>query len=192
MEVGFPRFPTDLSSAPLPDPPPPAGALFSWGRRRSSEKGSSFRVPRTPLWRRPRVATFPRFADGPGERRIVATLLVLLSLASPQRSDLKLEGPVLARFLKSKGRSLAGQSVHWHLPAKVFTREKSSRRGMLIFETQGIAIVVPARSPGLSDVRRRGKIACVRGRIRRIPKRGRRKGGPSYYIDVRSLRHRKK
>ena len=115
----------------------------------------------------------------------------LLGIAAPS-SDVDLKGGVLDEFLVTKGRSQLGRSVHWHVPAKALIKPHRDGGGGLLFIHKKIGILTSSRSSELDEIRRRGKIACLRGRVCRTPEKGRKKGDPELYIQVRQLRHRKR
>lgn len=118
-------------------------------------------------------------------------LLSACSALVGAQSDLGLTGTELQRFLDSKGTSLVGRDVHWHVPAKVFAEKSGRGSGAVrVFTHQGIALCVPTRSAELEEVRRRGGTVCVRGRVERIARP--QPGEPACFVDVRQLRRRKK
>jgi hypothetical protein len=120
---------------------------------------------------------------------IAAFAMVLSPL--PAQSDTDVKGAVATQFTRSKGASLAGQNVHWHVAAKVFHVPKKSRGGVSLYMSHGIGILTDARSSAVDEVMRRGGQACVRGRVVRVPEKEREPGDPSYAIVVSSLSHRK-
>ena len=122
--------------------------------------------------------------------RLIA-LLIGLSLTALGQSDVGLEGEQLQRFLDSKGTSLLGRDVHWHLPAKVLGAARARvRGGVVVFVHRDIALCVPANSRELAEVRRRGGVVCLRGQVQPIP--GAQPGEPRCFIDIRQLRTRER
>ena len=122
------------------------------------------------------------------------SLIILSLLVTPQSgSDKKLEGVGLARFYKTRGASHAGRVVRWDVNGKVFNRRPLRRsRSYALYKSKGIGILVRLSDPGLSEVRRKGGRACLRGRVRRVHKGKRRKGDPAFYLDVREVTRRRK
>src|SRR5690349_2812368 len=96
------------------------------------------------------------------------------------QSDAQLEGDALVRFTKSKGASHAGQDVRWYVPAKVFAVPKKSRNGTALYVQQGVGVLVAEGDGGLAEVRRRGGVAVVRGRVTAVPAKDREPGDPAY------------
>ena len=125
--------------------------------------------------------------------RITVSFVALLLAAFPAaaQSDVDVKDDVATRFAKSKGASLLGQTVHWHVPSKVFHLAKKSRGGVSLFVSQGIGLLADEQSNAVEEVRRRGGDACVRGRVVRVPEENRVPGDPSYAIVVQSLSYRK-
>ena len=119
-------------------------------------------------------------------------LLVLLALPGTQGSDVALRGPALDLFLKSRGRSHLNRDVHWHVPAKALATPLRVRRGWRLHRHRGIGILVPEGSAALGEIRRRGGVACIRGRVIKVPAAKRAKGDPAYAVVVRQLSRRKK
>jgi len=122
----------------------------------------------------------------------LALLLAIPFLSTaPQASDVKLRGTVMTRFVKTKGASLRNRDVQWTMPATVFRTAKERRRGHEIFVHKGIALVIASNAADLREIRRRGGVASVRGRVIAIPVSQRRKGGPSHGIVIRQIRRRR-
>jgi hypothetical protein len=122
---------------------------------------------------------------------IVALAISVLAFPVAGQSDVEIKDDVASRFTKTKGASLLGQTVHWHVPAKVFHLPKKSRAGVALFVSQGIGVLADEQSNAVEEVRRRGGDACVRGRVIRVPDDQKAPGDPSYAIVVLSLSHRK-
>ncbi|MAG57229.1 MAG: hypothetical protein CMJ83_13125 [Planctomycetes bacterium] len=118
--------------------------------------------------------------------------LLLAALSPAQKVDVVLEGARLQRFLRSKAASESGRSVCWRVPSKTFSKPLRSRRGHDLFVHKGVGLVIGSRAADLLEIRRRGGIAVVRGRVFRVPQKRRRKGDPAYAIDVREIRRRRK
>jgi hypothetical protein len=125
--------------------------------------------------------------------RILVPLLaaILVTAAAPAQSDVDVKDDVATRFTKSKGASLLGQTIHWHVGAKVFHIPKKTRGGIALYVSSGIGILTEAQSNAVEEVRRRGGEACVRGRVVKVPDKEREPGDPAYAIVVQSLSHRK-
>ena len=119
-------------------------------------------------------------------------LLMSPLLFAPQTSDVKLTGTTLVRFLKTGGGSHHNSNVYWRIPARVFRTPAERRNGHDIFIHEGVALTIRSTSRDLAELRRRGGVASVRGRVIRIPKRARRKNGPRYAIAIRQLRPRRR
>src|ERR1051325_11152628 len=111
----------------------------------------------------------------------------LIDPSVPQGSDVDVSGEVAARFVKTGGASLCGKSVHWHVPAKTFAVPQKTRRGWCLFMLQGIGLAVAEDAEGLAEVRRRGHVACVRGRVVQVPERERAPGDPAFFISIETL-----
>jgi hypothetical protein len=124
-------------------------------------------------------------------RSLVPFVFLLAALPSYAQSDLEVKDAVLARFTKSKGASLLGQSIHWHVPSKVFHLPRKSRNGFDLFVSQGIGVLAGSGSNAVEEVRRRGGDACIRGRVVRVPEKERAPGDPAYAVVVESLSRRK-
>ena len=123
----------------------------------------------------------------------VGCLLLILLSGVQTGSDIHLKGSVLKRFLKTKGASHKLQTVRWDVSDRVFSRNPLRRsRGYALFASKGIGILVRLSDPGLQEVIRRGGRAVLRGRVRKVPPRRRRKDEPRYYLDVRDVSRRKK
>ena len=123
-----------------------------------------------------------------------APFLAALALAAgalDAQSDVDVQDDVATRFTQSKGASLLGRTVHWHIPSKVFHVPKKSRSGVALFVAQGIGILADDPSNAVEEVRRRGGDACVRGRVIRVPPEQRAPGDPAYAIVIQSLSHRR-
>ena len=126
--------------------------------------------------------------------RIVIPLvlgILVTATAAPAQSDVDVKDDVATRFTRSKGASLLGQSIHWHVGAKVFHLPKKTRAGTALYVFSGIGILAEAQSNAVEEVRRRGGEACVRGRVVKVPEKEREPGDPAYAIVVQSLSHRK-
>ena len=120
------------------------------------------------------------------------SFLILLCLPLQSGSDVKLRGAELARFHKTRGASHLGRNVRWDVNGKVFDRPPLRRsRRYALYRSKGIGILVRLGDPGLSEVRRKGGRACLRGRVRRVPAKTRRKGDPTCYLDVREVTRRR-
>jgi orotidine-5'-phosphate decarboxylase len=126
-------------------------------------------------------------------RILVAAIAALVPTALPAlaQSDVDIKDDVATRFTRTKGASLLGQSVHWHVGAKVFHLPRKSRGGVALFVSQGIGILADEQSNAVEEVRRRGGDACVRGRVVRVPEENRAPGDPAYAVVVHSLSRRK-
>lgn len=57
----------------------------------------------------------------------LAGALILLVPPLRAQSDTEVKGAVATQFTHTKGASLLGQSIHWHVGAKVFSLPKKSR-----------------------------------------------------------------
>ncbi len=122
----------------------------------------------------------------------IAIGLALASAAAfPQGSDLEVTKDVGQQFVKSKGASLVGRDIHWHVPAKAFVTARRTKNGHCLFVSQGIGIITVAYSSEVEEVVRRGGVACVRGHVLPVPTSDRTPGDPSYVVVVRSLAHRR-
>jgi hypothetical protein len=124
------------------------------------------------------------------------TLVALLAVAgwaptAAAQSDVDVKGAVATQFTRSKGASLLGQSVHWHVSSKVFHVPKKARRGVALYVSQGIGILAGVPSSAVEEIKRRGGQACVRGHVVRVPEQEREPGDPAYAIVVASLSHRR-
>jgi hypothetical protein len=122
--------------------------------------------------------------------RHLAAGALLVSFAAAQ-SDVQLEGDALIRFLKTKGASHVGEDVRWYVPAKVFALPKKSRNGTALYVQQGIGMLVAEGDGGLAEVRRRGGMGIVRGRVTPVPAKDRQPGDPGYVVVVRSLAYQR-
>jgi hypothetical protein len=116
---------------------------------------------------------------------------VLAATPAPGQSDIEVKGAVATEFTRSKGASMLGRSIHWHVPSKAFHVPKKTRRGFSLYVSQGIGILVDARSAAVEEVRRRGGQACIRGSVVQVPEKEREDGDPAYAIVVSSLAYRK-
>lgn len=123
---------------------------------------------------------------------LLPIMLLIPLLSPPQTTDVRLEGNRLARFLSSKGASESKRNVHWRIPAKAFARPVRRRRGYDLYVHKGIGLVIGSRAADLVEIRRRGGIASVRGRVFRVPSKRRRKGDPTFAVDIREIRRRRK
>jgi hypothetical protein len=124
---------------------------------------------------------------------MIQPILVLLLIAVPiQSPDVSLEGIVLQRFLKTRGASLVGQDVHWKISAKVFSNPDRSRGGYDLYTHKGIGLVIGSRAADLLEIRRRGGVASVRGRVFPFEGKGRKPDDPRFAIDIREIRRRRK
>jgi hypothetical protein len=121
----------------------------------------------------------------------IAACVLLLGPGAPAQSDVDVENDVATRFAKSKGASLAGQSIHWHVGAKVFHVPKKTRGGFSLYVSGGIGILTDAQSNAVEEVCRRGGDACVRGRVVKVPDKEREPGDPAYAVVVHELSHRR-
>ena len=119
-----------------------------------------------------------------------ALALTLFCLALQSGSDIHLTGAELDSFLKTKGAAHAGRDVHWHVPAKALSSPARTRAGWALFVHRGVGLLIRARHTALEEVRRRGGVACVRGRVQRTP--GGHDDDPPFHIQVREIRRRKK
>ena len=124
-------------------------------------------------------------------RMLPFLLAVLFGPPLAAQSDTEVKGAVATQFTRSKGASLLGHSVHWHVGAKVFHIPKKSRNGVALYVTQGIGILVAANSSAVEEVRRRGGQACVRGQVVKVPDKEREPGDPAYAIVASSISHRR-
>ena len=125
--------------------------------------------------------------------RILVPMMVVALAALPcaAQSDVDVKDDVATRFTRSKGASLLGQTIHWHVGSKVFHVPKRSRGGFSLYVSSGIGIVTDAASDAVEEIRRRGGEACVRGRVVRVPEKEREPGDPAYAVVVQSLSYRK-
>ena len=127
--------------------------------------------------------------------RIIVPLLLIVACAfasaAAAQSDVEVKGAVATQFTRSKGASLLGQSVHWHVPAKVFHVPKKARRGAALYVAHGIGIVAAQHSSAVEEIRRRGGQACIRGQVIKVPEKQREPGDPAYAIVVSALSHRR-
>lgn len=126
-------------------------------------------------------------------RMIVPIVVGMLVCAPPGKaqSDVDVQGGVATQFAKTRGASLVGQSIHWHVGAKVFHLPTKSRGGVALYVSGGVGILADWRSNAVEEVRRRGGDACVRGRVVRVPDKEREPGDPAYAVVVHELSHRK-
>jgi hypothetical protein len=124
-------------------------------------------------------------------RILVPLLAALLAAPSFAQSDVDVKDGIATQFTRSKGASLLGQTVHWHVPARAFNVPRKQRGGMALFVSSGIGILADAASNGVEEVRRRGGEACVRGRVIEVPPKEREPGDPAFAIVVYDLSHRK-
>lgn len=124
-------------------------------------------------------------------RMLVLITLAVATAPALAQSDVDVKDDVATRFTKSKGASLLGQSIHWHVGAKAFHIPKKSRGGIALYVSSGVGILTEAQSNAVEEVRRRGGEACVRGRVVKVPEKEREPGDPAYAIVVQSLNHRK-
>ncbi len=123
---------------------------------------------------------------------VVASLLFAFPASAPaQGSDVDVSKDVAQRFVKTKGASLVGRHIHWHVPARALSDAKKARGGQLLFVSQGIGIIVAQYSSSLEEVRRRGGAACVRGQVVMVPPKERTPGDPEHVVVVTTLSHRK-
>lgn len=107
------------------------------------------------------------------------------------QSDTNVKGAVATEFTRSKGASLAGRSIHWHVGSKVFHVPRKSKNGVSLYVTQGIGILAESRSSAVEEIRRRGGQACLRGRVIAVPEKEREPGDPAYVIVLTSLSYRR-
>jgi hypothetical protein len=125
--------------------------------------------------------------------RIVVSILAAALVTAPlaAQSDVDVKGAVATLFTKSKGASLEGRNVHWHVGSKVFHVPRKSRGGVALYVSQGIGLLASAHSSAVEEVQRRGGQACVRGRVVRVPEKEREPGDPSHAIVISSLSYRR-
>lgn len=128
-----------------------------------------------------------------------ALILLTLSVAPPargqHRSDLKLEGARLDRFLRTKGTSLRGRDVLWVIPARALAKPRRLPRGQRLFVHRGIGLLIGAGSGDLARVKRAGGMVALRGRVMVPRRRPGPRSGPSLppsLVVVRELRTRRK
>ena len=121
----------------------------------------------------------------------IAALVLVFAPAAMAQSDVDVKDDVATRFAKSKGASLVGQAIHWHVGAKTFHVAKKTRGGVALYVSGGIGILTDAQSNAVEEVRRRGGDACIRGRVVKVPEKEREPGDPSYAVVVQELSHRK-
>lgn len=125
-------------------------------------------------------------------KRLSILLLAAFSAGlAVAQSDVELERDALVRFKATKGASHVGQSVRWDVPAKALSVPLRERGGLLLFVQDGIGVVVAGESSELAEVRRRGGIAVVRGRVVAVPAKDRKPGEPSHVVVVKSLSYRR-
>lgn len=117
--------------------------------------------------------------------------VVLTGVPCAAQSDVDVKDDVATRFTRSKGASLLGQTVHWHVTSKTFHLPKKTRAGTSLYVASGIGILTDAVSSAVEEVQRRGGEACVRGRVVKVPEKDRDPGDPAYAVVVHSLSHRK-
>ena len=122
---------------------------------------------------------------------LLPSLILLILIPATQSSDVRLEGARLALFERTKGASELGRDVHWRIPAVAFSRPARQRRGYDLYVHKGVGLVIGSRAADLQEIRRRGGVASVRGRVFRVPPKRRRRGEPAYAIDVRQIRRRR-
>lgn len=118
-------------------------------------------------------------------------LLCCVAGVAAAQSDVELEGDALARFQKTKGASHAGRDVRWDVPAKAFALPLRVAGGYALYVHQGVGILVDEGSSGLAEVRRRGGIAVVRGRVTALTAKEKRPGEPGHVVFVKSLTYRR-
>ena len=125
--------------------------------------------------------------------KLLSILLVMFgaAIAVSAQSDIELERDPLVRFKATKGASHIGQAVRWDIPAKALSVPVRGRGGLLLFVHDGVGVVVAAESSELAEVRRRGGVAVVRGKVVAVPAKERKPGDPSHVVVVRSLSYRR-
>lgn len=125
-------------------------------------------------------------------KRLSILLLAAFSAGlAVAQSDVELERDALVRFKATKGASHVGQSVRWDVPAKALSVPLRERGGLQLFVQDGIGVVVAGESSELAEVRRRGGIAVVRGKVVAVPAKDRKPGEPSHVVVVKSLSYRR-
>jgi hypothetical protein len=123
--------------------------------------------------------------------KLVPFVAFLAAFAARAQSDVEVKDDVATLFSRTKGASLLGQTIHWHVPAKAFHVPRKSRAGIDLFVSGGIGILTESGSDAVEEVRRRGGDACLRGRVVRVPEKERAPGDPAYAVVVQSLSRRK-
>ena len=63
---------------------------------------------------------------------------------------------------------MLGRDVHWHVSAKRLSKAVAKRGGRQLFVVNRVGILLPLRSTSLDELRRRGGVACLRGRVIRL------------------------
>ena len=121
---------------------------------------------------------------------IPAAIVLFLMTLLPQ-SFVKLEGPRLHRFYKTKGLSELGRPVLIRIPPKALNALRRPWKGSAYrsFRYKGVTFLVHGRDPSLIQtlrkIRRNKKLDI---RIRGVPRRMRREGKTLLYLHIHSMK----
>ncbi len=121
---------------------------------------------------------------------IPAMIVVCLGVLFPQ-SFVKLEGPRLNRFYKTKGLSELGRPVLLRLPRQALNTLQRPWKGSAYrsFRHKGVIFLIHGRDPSLAQtlrkIRRNKKLDL---RIRGTPRRMRRDGKTFLYVRIHSMK----